>query len=74
MHHQLAMDMPACMFAVWRHNLMLEMMVSMMALTMWGTHHDHDTMSLVLNLPFVAECMTELVKLCVCLWMMELGA
>ena len=26
MHHQLATDMPACMIAIWRHTLMLEMM------------------------------------------------
>ena len=74
MHHLLAMDMPACMIAVWRHTLMLEMMVSVMALTTRGTRHDHDTMSLVPKYPFVVECMTELVKLCVFLWTMELGA
>ena len=39
-----------------------------------GYAHGHDTMSLVPKHPFVVECMTELVKLCVCFWMMEFGA
>ncbi|EMS59397.1 hypothetical protein TRIUR3_23408 [Triticum urartu] len=30
------MDMSACMIAIWRHTLMVEMMVSMMALTRQG--------------------------------------